>query len=1160
MRRAWALAAALLLPAPAARALAAEPKAASRRADASFEVDPRVELLSAVLMLAAPEDFARRTEGLKEPYLEEFRAAFARLSSHPAVASAAARLKRGVPPRVLAETAIQSRPPSDAFAAELKDFEKRSNFRAFFAAHREAYRAFAETARLESLRSIPPDAAAAYAGRPFEGPLHFILAPLLSGDAAGGRLRPGERSEGGRIGFGFDSFERSVSHELLLASFSWLLPPSREISEHLALAVGLRTLAQDLGESSYRALLSRPSLARFPQLENVAEGLKDYEASPEKYPTLESFYPRLAPMARLRLDEAAAAALAGDRARALALIAAARASSPDLNAGRRIVEQLQALTRYDEAQAYLDGLIKSAPADARLRLDGAVLAARKGDRQAALDGLVLARRLDRSPAIDRGAAQLYQELEEFERELEPLDALLKAAPGDVRLRIERASVAALAGRRAEAVAGLGEARRLKPDRDCRSRMASLYQYLKDDKQAGLLFDGLIKESPADPGLRLERASLAAQAGDRETALKFLGEARALNPDAGTRRRMAVLYRDLKAFDQAKLLLDGLLTGGAADAGLRLERAALAAAAGDRAAALASLAEARRLGPDAAGLRRMETLYGQLNEFSQESALLDERIKAAPNDPALRLDRARLSIRSGDRQEYAAARSLLDGLVKEFPHDAGLRLERAVLASRMGDRQAALDSLAEAKKLSPSREVGRGAARLYQEMGEFERALEPLDALIKADPKDARLRIERASIAALAGRRAEALAGLSDARGLKPDLDARRRMAALYQDLKEDKQAAALLDGVIAESPADPVLRVSRASLAARSGDRETALKLLAEARGLNPDADARRRMAALYKDLRDFDLANLLSDELVKTASADAGLRLDRAALAIAAGDRGAALSSLDEARALGPDAAGLRRMAGMYGDLQEFPRAIALLDERIKESPGEAGLRLDRALLAVRAQDAPGALAALAAASKLNPDDVERRLMARLYRDAGSYGDAQGLLDELVRRAPGDAGLLVDRGELAVQAGDEKAARAFLARALDRGPDRADRHRIALARQALKDYAGALTVLAGLAKEKSEASVLGDIGVCKVLAGRPDEAISDLKSAIKLDPRSPAAYLTLASIYEGRGDYVQALAIYDSAPSAANDSALQQLLANGRREAAARARPPATP
>ena len=98
------------------------------------------------------------------------------------------------------------------------------------------------------------------------------------------------------------------------------------------------------------------------------------------------------------------------------------------------------------------------------------------------------------------------------------------------------------------------------------------------------------------------------------------------------------------------------------------------------------------------------------------------------------------------------------------------------------------------------------------------------------------------------------------------------------------------------------------------------------------------------------------------------------------------------------------------------------------------------------------------------------------------------------------------------------------------------------------------------LAKEKSEAGVLGDLGVCKVLAGRPDEAVADLKAAIKLDPLPLAPYLTLASIYAGRGDYAKELSVYESAPDAQGEPPLRDLLVKSRREAAERARPADAP
>lgn len=297
-------------------------------------------------------------------------------------------------------------------------------------------------------------------------------------------------------------------------------------------------------------------------------------------------------------------------------------------------------------------------------------------------------------------------------------------------------------------------------------------------------------------------------------------------------------------------------------------------------------------------------------------------------------------------------------------------------------------------------------------------------------------------------------------------------------------------------------------------------------------------------------------------AASEAAQKLDDAAHASRMGDRKAALAALAEAEKLKPTPIVLRQIALAYQDINEFPRARALIKTLLKTTPSDAQLQIDLASIETRADDRAGALKSLAKARDLKPDLSERHRMVRLYRHFKSYADAKSLLEGMIADFPADADLRIDRAALAAEMGEAQNALDILieARKLDAAP--AARHRMAILHQELKDYAGALSLLEPLAKDKPEAAILGDLGVCKHLAGRSEEAISDLSAAIKLDGKYLPPYLTLATIYQGRKEFDKELAVYESAPVDDGDPALKELLQKGRQAAAARAAaaPPPTP
>ena len=334
--------------------------------------------------------------------------------------------------------------------------------------------------------------------------------------------------------------------------------------------------------------------------------------------------------------------------------------------------------------------------------------------------------------------------------------------------IDQAAAAERAGEHKKALSLLDAARRTETSRDQREHISLLYAELREYAVAQTLMNDLIRGDPGSARLRLYLATIVARAGDRGGTLAALAEARRRGPDAQDRRRIALLHQDLKDYPPARELLDGLIAEAPRSVGARLDRAALAEQAGERTEALSQLASARRLGPVPAELRRAAALYRLLGD---------------------------------EKEARAAEASLPKAELEDIPDDAPPeattlhpRLDLARAAIRRGDRAAGLKILSKLRHLKPDLQERQRMALIYEDAQEYATARRMIDALIREQPGDPQLRLDRAYFAADTRDRAAALVFLEETLARSPDPDDCVRIATLYDRLGEIGKARAVREG------------------------------------------------------------------------------------------------------------------------------------------------------------------------------------------------------------------------------------------------------------------------------------------------------------------------------------------------------------------------------
>lgn len=315
-------------------------------------------------------------------------------------------------------------------------------------------------------------------------------------------------------------------------------------------------------------------------------------------------------------------------------------------------------------------------------------------------------------------------------------------------------------------------------------------------------------------------------------------------------------------------------------------------------------------------------------------------------------------------------------------------------------------------------------------------------------------------------------------------------------------AAVLLAALCSDGRADPSFpALEDAAAAWRSGDIKKAASLLSRARRQAKSAAQRQHVALLYAELKDYGTAGSMMSALIRESPDDPVLRLYLATIVARAGDRGATLAALAEARERRPGAKDRQRMAFLHQDLKDYAPARELLDELVAERPSDLSVRLDRASLAAQSGDVEGARAHLAAASGLSPGPEERRRMAGLHRDLREHGRARDLLDGLIKESPGDPRPRLELASLALGAGDRPAALDAL-KAAEGASDPGTRRRVAALYREAEEFGKARAMLADLAADAPrDPDARLELAALDARLGARESALESLAAVRALEP-----------------------------------------------------------
>lgn len=346
-------------------------------------------------------------------------------------------------------------------------------------------------------------------------------------------------------------------------------------------------------------------------------------------------------------------------------------------------------------------------------------------------------------------------------------------------------------------------------------------------------------------------------------------------------------------------------------------------------------------------------------------------------------------------------------------------------------------------------------------------------------------------------------------------------------------------------PRDPTIQARLAQAARRAGDRETA--------AYHRELGQRLGGACAELDLETV-LARVQDGDL---AGADATLRQrfeegdPQSVLILEALTQGylktfhlhGAAYCAERLLALQPDhVPALLWHAQVMERLTRFPEAVADYERAIELEPANELARLSLGELSLHLNKPETALEQFEVLHRTQPENPGVQLgRASCLRRMGQRGEAQAILDRLVRDFPAEPLITSERGRLALEAGETKLAEPWLRKAaaqlpydlptnyalyqcLERNGQTSEARQLQSRLQQLeKDMTRLMELSQRILKHPRSAADRCEAGVLCLRLGLVEAGLHWLAGALQEDPSFPAAHDALANYHEKAGHMAEA-------------------------------------
>ncbi|MFQ5876869.1 MAG: tetratricopeptide repeat protein [Acidobacteriota bacterium] len=488
--------------------------------------------------------------------------------------------------------------------------------------------------------------------------------------------------------------------------------------------------------------------------------------------------------------------------------------------------------------------------------------------------------------------------------------------------------------------------------------------------------------------------------------------------------------------------------------------------------------------------------------------LMERAAARDATPALLLELARLryTLHQLDRAETLAERILAAD--HDYPGLARLlgdiHLGRAQAGEEPEHNVArAIGAYRRALEHDPTDlDACRPLAQLLYRSGRMEETVDLLRAFSRRQGLDSSLALVLGRASLRAGHLQEAEEVLAQLVGGSPlNVEAVDALAALYEQTERYEDAIGLYRRVLESAAPSGHLLGRLGSLYLQLGRTEEAVRLLEEARRLEPaDRDGLLALARAYERTAEPDRALRIYGLLASRDGDDLEVRFYKARLEQEEGDRAAALAAYRE----------IVDLAGR--DAAEDADSATVLELAYSQI----------GVIELEARNFPAAAAAFARALEVSADPGPELylLLGRSSLEDGLTGEADSVLEEAARRFPADIDVQVLRGEVLLARGDAARARHFY-RSLLREHGRTPQAYVKIAQALLRRerFGEAERILEdGTRRHPADDALFFARGAANERMGRIEAAERYLSRAIDLNPSNAMALNYLGYMLAERG------------------------------------------
>jgi HEAT repeat protein/tetratricopeptide (TPR) repeat protein len=405
------------------------------------------------------------------------------------------------------------------------------------------------------------------------------------------------------------------------------------------------------------------------------------------------------------------------------------------------------------------------------------------------------------------------------------------------------------------------------------------------------------------------------------------------------------------------------------------------------------------------------------------------------------------------------------------------------------------------------------ARLYEEVGEQDKALEAYRKAVKAEPYE---------------------------------LDTQRRMIALLDRAGRDDEVIAAYEAVIRVAPGEPRFQIELAERYMRRGDKAKALDLAKKIAGRFPDdPGVHGALADLYSRWGEEKLALKEYEILVKIEPQDDTHLVNLGEQYFQRGEKDKAIEIWKRIIAKQTPES-YARLAEIYAEhdmpvqaIEMYKKAIAKRDDALFHkglaSVYERQRQEDRAI-----EEWETVKRMTAADDKLKPlrREARTRIIAIYHRRPGN--PLPGKATEWERKFRGSPDKEIESGydaaEAFVKLTRYENAEQVLLKILDVRKDDGDAlHQLVAVYKNLRRYSDAIVVLKRLAdlSPGRERDYYNQIAELEFQLSHDEEAVKYALLALEKSKNDPAAYEKLAEIYEKRGEYEKAVDAYKKAIAA---------------------------